>query len=203
MVDVDGVLVQGRPMDGRNWASELEADLGLRREDLDREFFQPFWNEVVTGRAELGVCLAPVLARLAPDLRVQEFINYWFEQDSRVDVSLLESIGRCRRRGVSVHLATNQEHFRSVYLMHVMRLGDHVDGMFYSADLGCRKPDRRFFDLIGKRLGVGADQILLVDDTAVNVEGAKAAGWQALHWLPGMSLDDALRDFCPDYPLVG
>ncbi len=29
MLDVDGVLVDGRPSDGRHWAASLEADLGL------------------------------------------------------------------------------------------------------------------------------------------------------------------------------
>lgn len=49
MVDVDGVLVCGRPLDGKPWASTIEADLGLKPSDLDREFFIPYWNDIVIG----------------------------------------------------------------------------------------------------------------------------------------------------------
>ena len=39
MVDVDGVLITGRPADGRHWAADLEADLGLSFEKIHTEFF--------------------------------------------------------------------------------------------------------------------------------------------------------------------
>jgi hypothetical protein len=32
MVDVDGVLVDGRPEDGRHWTTSLEEDLGFSRD---------------------------------------------------------------------------------------------------------------------------------------------------------------------------
>jgi putative hydrolase of the HAD superfamily len=44
MVDVDGVLITGRPPDGRHWAADLEADLGLGFENLQTAFFKPFFG---------------------------------------------------------------------------------------------------------------------------------------------------------------
>ena len=55
MVDVDGVVVCGRPSDGRPWAATIEADLGLTVAELQREFFLPYWNEIVIGRDGLIV----------------------------------------------------------------------------------------------------------------------------------------------------
>lgn len=193
MIDVDGVLVNGRPSDGRGWAAELEADLGLSTADLQREFFKPCWNEVVVGRADLVESLTPVLEKLAPHLNVRELIAYWFRQDSALDIALLDSLSRCRTNGLRVYLATNQEHLRARHLMREMRLIDHVDGMFYSAAIGCKKPDREFFDLVGRQVGVPSSQILLIDDTPANVAGAREAGWNALCWQASMSLDDEIR----------
>lgn len=39
MMDVDGVLVSGRPTDGRHLFTELEADLGLSPDRLRETFF--------------------------------------------------------------------------------------------------------------------------------------------------------------------
>ena len=200
MIDVDGVLVVGRPKDGRNWAAELEADLGLRPDDLAREFFARYWDDIVTGRAELAECLDPVLERLAPGLGVPEVLDYWFRQDSRLNRGLLSSLAELRQRGMRVHLATNQEHLRAHYLMHEMRLNDHVDGMIYSAALGARKPEPAFFELAGNSVGEPGCRILLVDDTPDNVSGARKAGWNALLWTSGMVLEDELRVFDAGQP---
>ena len=54
MIDVDGVLVSGRPSDGRHWATDLEADLRLSFAILQEAFFKRYWEDIVTGRATLG-----------------------------------------------------------------------------------------------------------------------------------------------------
>ncbi len=68
MIDVEGVLVCGRPSDGRPWASTIEDDLGLSVAALQQEFFSPYWNEIVLGRAAPVDHLKPVLAKIAPHL---------------------------------------------------------------------------------------------------------------------------------------
>ena len=52
MIDVDGVLVTGRPSDGLHWATSLEADLGLSFAILQDTFFKRYWEDIVTGRAD-------------------------------------------------------------------------------------------------------------------------------------------------------
>jgi putative hydrolase of the HAD superfamily len=61
-------------------------------------------------------------------------------------------------------------------------LAQHVDGMFYLARLGSKKPDLEFFAKVQSAIGLSAREILLVDDSAQNVEAAVSAGWQALQW---------------------
>ena len=57
MVDVDGVVCISP--DGRNWAADLEADLGLSPETLQHAFFAPHFGDVIRGRAGLHERLAP------------------------------------------------------------------------------------------------------------------------------------------------
>jgi putative hydrolase of the HAD superfamily len=188
MIDVDGVLVTGRPEDGENWAVDLEHDLGVRVVDLRREFFTPYWDEIIVGRAQLSECLALALARIAPNVRCEELISYWFERDSRLESAVLSDIAACRAAGIRVYLATNQEHMRVAYLMQVLGLAKHVNGIFYSAEMGCRKPERHFFQKIELRTGLDPREHLFIDDTLANVTAAKDAGWKAVHWTGESSL---------------
>ena len=64
MLDIDGVVI--RPRDGRHWSSNLENDLGLSPIALQNHFFDPHWEQVVTGRLGLHECLATVLQSIAP-----------------------------------------------------------------------------------------------------------------------------------------
>ena len=48
--------------------------------------------------------------------------------------------------------------------------------------LGPAKPDQEFFRRVVRRIGVPAAEVLFVDDSEANVEGARAAGLVAEHW---------------------
>jgi putative hydrolase of the HAD superfamily len=193
VLDVDGVIVRGRPDDGRPWFAELEADLGLRANALHQAFFEPHWTEIVLGRADLTDRLVPVLARIAPHLTAEQLIAYWFSHDARIDVGLLAEVDALRQRGVPVHLATNQEHRRMQYLMQTLELSRHVDGIHHSATLGLRKPDAAFFDRVAARMRRAPRDLVLVDDMLDNVRGAEAAGWAAVHWTAQKALTELLR----------
>lgn len=182
MLDVDGVLVNGRPQDGKHLFTDLERDLGLSRSLLQAAFFDVYWQEIVMGRDALLPRLRSVLGKIAPQLEAQRLIDYWFVNDSRIDVAMLADVDALRRGGMKVFLATNQEHLRARYLMEQMELGAHVDGIVYSAALGVRKPMPEFYRLAAERTGVAPDEIVFIDDVAANIEAARAARWNAVLW---------------------
>ena len=177
MLDVDGVVVTGRPEDGKSWATDIERDLGIAPEKLHDVFFV------------LAACL-PVLA---PALTVHEFTDYWFEKDSRLDEGVLAECDELREHGMRIFLATNQEHMRAAYLMDALALRDHVDGMIYSAQLKARKPQRAFFDAAARHSGSRPEDLILVDDTETNIIAARDAGWQAMLWSKGARLMSLLE----------
>lgn len=182
MLDVDGVLVNGRPQDGKHLFTDLERDLGLSRSLLQAAFFDVYWQEIVMGRDALLPRLRSVLGKIAPQLEAQRLIDYWFVNDSRIDAAMLADVDALRRGGMKVFLATNQEHLRARYLMEQMELGAHVDGIVYSAALGVRKPMPEFYRLAAERTGVSPDEIVFIDDVAANIEAARAARWNAVLW---------------------
>jgi glucose-1-phosphatase len=52
---------------------------------------------------------------------------------------------------------------------------------FLSFELGMVKPDREIFDTVAARLPVPRERVLFLDDNAVNIEAAEAAGFAGRH----------------------
>lgn len=59
---------------------------------------------------------------------------------------------------------------------------EHVDHWFFSAELGLAKPDAEIYAVVGGRLAVDPAAIVFIDDRRVNVDAARAAGWNAHLW---------------------
>lgn len=55
------------------------------------------------------------------------------------------------------------------------------DGGIFSADVKLTKPQGEIYELLAWRHGLAAEETLFIDDTAANVEAARAIGWHAIH----------------------
>lgn len=64
---------------------------------------------------------------------------------------------------------------------------------FVSSEMGLRKPEREAFAYVAREMGVAPARILFFDDTPENVEGARAAGLQAVHVTSPADVERAVR----------
>lgn len=64
------------------------------------------------------------------------------------------------------------------------RYGFHqaCDVLVYSHKVGVAKPDPQAYALTARRLGACPEEIVLLDDTPLAVDGARAAGWHAVQF---------------------
>ncbi|WP_141693831.1 HAD-IA family hydrolase [Methyloligella halotolerans] len=194
MLDVDGVAVTGHPEDGRSWAADIEQDLGIDPHRLQDVFFAPCWGDIVLGRKNLMDALRACLPTLSASVTPEEFLEYWFSRDARLNEAVIGACDVLRRRGWRIFFATNQEHLRARYLMERLGLGRHVDGMIYSARIGAKKPEGAFFKAAARISGAAPEKLILVDDSESNVAAARQAGWAAHHWTDGDDLLMLLQD---------
>ena len=192
MMDVDGVVIRGKSGNGEPWHASLLADLGVRYDDLQSEFFAIHWQDVAIGRADLRDCLAPVLAAIAPHVAVEDLIAYWHENDAALDGDVLDAVDRARQNGLRAMLATNQDHDRSRYLWRDLGLERHFDDMIYSAALGFRKPEPGFYRAAARRTALAPEAHLLIDDNEENVLAARVECWKAMKWDRQSDLDELL-----------
>ena len=54
--------------------------------------------------------------------------------------------------------------------------------MTVSGEVGLLKPDRAIYDIHVESFGLEPAATLFIDDSEKNVEGARDAGWQAVHF---------------------
>lgn len=71
-------------------------------------------------------------------------------------------------------------------------LAGFADGVI-SARVQLIKPEPAIFELAAQRFGVAPDELVFLDDVAVNVAAARAAGWHALQFIDAAQAEAELR----------
>jgi putative hydrolase of the HAD superfamily len=72
-------------------------------------------------------------------------------------------------------------------------LDEFLEQLVNTSRIGFAKPDPRVYAYAAERVGVPPERCLFVDDSAENVEAARAAGMRAVHFRAFADLDDVLR----------
>lgn len=99
----------------------------------------------------------------------------------------LTVLERLHRAGFRIALASN---LAPAYIRPALDiLGEFIDVTCFSCSAAVRavKPEPAFFDALQTRTEIPAHEILMVGDSLTSdIEGAKAAGLAALHFVPGV-----------------
>lgn len=185
LFDMDGVLLHGwhaDPKKRRRWDTTLKEDLGIDPEAFQSFFPTVFEKKVLTGQMALEEALQEFLSQLGSSVDPQTFIDYWMSRDGVVDKPMWELVERLKKTGrVQLYIATNQEHVRANYLWNKIGFKHIFDDIFYAAAFKAPKPERAFFVGCEKKMPANTDEKpLFFDDHEVYVEGARAAGWEAI-----------------------
>jgi putative hydrolase of the HAD superfamily len=130
---------------------------------------------------------------LGIDIDDQAWADGWgalFVGEIEPTVELLERVKD--RIPVYAFSNTNPTHER-IWSKKFERALGHFRKVFVSSSLGARKPERVAFEMVAEQIGVPMHETLFFDDTLENVEGARAAGLQAIHVKRPQDVRDALR----------
>ena len=149
-----------------------------RREFDDYIVTMPFVHQLEIGKIEKGAFYRRMCADFGFAGSYSEFAEIWsdiFTVDEGMFGLAAVLKGRLPRYILSntnpIHMDFVFERFPAV---------KDFDGHVLSHEVGCLKPDPLIYKLARERLGVPAEQVVFIDDIRANVEGAWAAGWQAI-----------------------
>ena len=177
LFDVGGVL-EVTPTTG--WQARWEAELGLEPGAID-ERLADVYRAGTVGAVTLAEAEQHIARALDLDAKQLQMLmeDRWAEYLGEINAPLYAWFRGCRPRFKTGILsnswvgAREREHARYGF-------GDACDVLVYSHEEGLTKPDARIYQLACERLGVGADEVVFLDDLRANVEAARALGMRGV-----------------------
>ena len=138
-----------------------------------------------------------VLIETFPDHadNIRAFRKHWHEMVPHAydgSVAIMETL---IHQGRDVTMLTN---FAADTFRHARDLYPFLNtprGVTVSGEVRLIKPDIEIYRLHGRTFDLDPARTLFIDDTQANVEGAKAAGWQAVHFTGADTLRADLARF--------
>lgn len=172
--DIDGVTVIGE-MFGKN----MQQDFGFSIDKL-APFFKGKFQDCLIGKADLKDELQNFIINNKLPITSKALLEYWFLEENNPNKALLEEITYLRAKGLKCFLATNQEKYRTKYLINEMGFGRYFDGIIASFQAEAKKPSRQFYTyLLSVLSGIKKEEILFFDDNLENVIAANQFGINA------------------------
>lgn len=173
LFDADGVVIRSK-----TFGSHYAKTQGLSLEDM-LPFYEGIFQDCLVGRSDLKKAIAPWLNKWNWKEGVDSFLQQWFRYEHAIDQRMVDLIRELRENAISCYLATNQEKYRTDYMRKEMGFESMFDGIFSSAEVGSKKPQKEFYEFIFQKVAVGKDKILYIDDSVSHVQGARKAGIDA------------------------
>lgn len=121
-------------------------------------------------------------ARHADERLLDDYLRS-FPKACRLRQGAAELLRQLRDRTVKLGIVTNGRSDMQLAVVGALGLGDLVDAVVVSEDVGLRKPDPRIFHGALAQIGVEAQSSVFVgDDLRSDVAGALSAGFKHVYW---------------------
>lgn len=173
ILDADGVLINGE-----RFAVVLSRELNVDPAK-EKEFFTTTFQDCLVGKADLKDSVAPYLASFGWSGDVESFLEFWFKSEHSLNEELMSYVDDLKMLGIKVVLATNQEKYRTAYMLEHMGFDGKFDQIYSSAHLGLKKPSHEFYKKILSDMQLQPEETIFWDVEEKNIQGAKEVGIHA------------------------
>jgi HAD superfamily hydrolase (TIGR01509 family) len=157
------------------------------------------WDSGFSAACDLGTYTAcamhaQICHRLGRFITRQDASRLWalaFEPNPEV-LAIAQRVRRYLPTGL---LTNNSPLLREALPRCLPAVEKQFEPIIFSYQHGACKPGPMLYGAVANRLGVAPNRLLLIDDALPNVQGAHAAGWQAIHYTHPEALREALAPF--------
>jgi len=179
--DLGNVLVPWTPERVISAACIEETDFLRWNADLDRG----------AAFAETVAAVRAAFPQWGDDL--DAFRDRWHETLGDPMPEVVAIVDDLRDAGVGLYVLSNSSAETVPRSAPVSELLTKFDGVMLSGEFGLLKPDPAIFHEAEGRFGLNPSETWFVDDSEANVEGARAVGWNGVHFVDAASLRAALE----------
>ncbi|HEY5172728.1 MAG TPA: HAD-IA family hydrolase [Acidimicrobiia bacterium] len=176
LFDLGGVLIDFGGVAPMKELANIESDDELWRRWLACEWVRAFER----GHCSADDFAAGVVSDWGLQVEPQIFLDAFRSWPGRA-LPGAEALVHCVRHTTKTGCLSNTNAVHWDHHFSQWSIVDAFDFRFLSFELGMVKPDREVFERVGELLPVPPGRVLFLDDNAINVEGAAAAGFAAVH----------------------
>ena len=172
--DLVGVLVRENDYKLNEIEAKIERLFGPNKSD--NEFISTVQNNIVD-------MISPEITKIT-----KHIINSIY--DPKVSLKGLVDL-KNKHKDILFVVATNHISFVQEY---VLKIFDNVfDNIYISANLNEIKPNKEFYNKILKDLSISPDEMLFLDDSIKNIQGAKDCGIHTIRVTKEMDIIDEIE----------
>jgi 2-haloacid dehalogenase len=154
--------------------------------------FREYNDQKDCGRPYSDICTE--MCRRYPQYEkpLRAYGTRWLETIGGPIQPVVEILGTIKRSGRRLYGLSNFSVDNFLQIRQRYSFFDYFDGILLSAEAGVVKPDPRIFAMLLQRIGRRAEECLLIDDTAVNIEAARKLGFRTIHYQGPQQLQEEL-----------
>ncbi len=149
------------------------------REVCTSVFVSPEWVFLDMGVMEEEEALQRMKARLeTPHAKemAELCFRHWHEYNMWAMEGMEELIKNLHSRGYGIYLCSNASVRLLTCYKQLIPGIECFDGVLFSAEEGCMKPQKEIYERLFARFGLKAEECYFIDDQPLNIRGAESCG---------------------------
>ncbi len=187
LFDLGGVIITLYPDRTTQALLKLKSkDQAVQEADL---FANSCFTEYETGKVKCENFLRQLKQLLETQASDEELRDAWNSMLGNFTQANIEVIRQLRQQGYQLLLFSNTNVIHLEEVLKRLRaetditdLTEVFDKVYYSQELGMRKPDKKSFEYILNENKLRPQEVLFIDDNADNIESASTLGMQTILW---------------------
>lgn len=151
-------------------------------------FVSPEWVMLDMGLIPEAEAIEKITARLDTE-RDRELatlcFEHWHEYNMYPKEGMEEVVMKLKDRGYGLYICSNASIRLTDCYKRVIPAIDCFDGVLFSAQVKCMKPQREMYHHLFERFGLKPEECFFVDDLEMNIEGAWECGMRGFCFQDG------------------
>ncbi|KAJ5348982.1 hypothetical protein MYU51_011717 [Penicillium brevicompactum] len=182
-----------------NWEAPPVGTTTIPPKMLHAMIKTSIWADHDIGKYNEAVCFAKLAAEFDRTPAEVDLAISWIRDGLQLNQALVDQL-RSLKTNPNVQGLYIMSNISHELLTHLRRKDDGMDwdlfkGTFASGEVGLRKPDAAFYELVLQRVGHPAEDVFFVDDKKENIDAARALGICGVVYTGMADLEVAIKDF--------
>ncbi len=124
---------------------------------------------------------------------IEAYAEHWIDSITGEITGTVEILYKLKAKGYPLFGLSNWSAETFPLVRNEYSFFDELDDIVYSGEVKLIKPEPEIYHLLLSKIKYSASECLFIDDSQVNVDAAKALGFEAVHFVSSKNLNSVLK----------